>query len=106
MGVKEVESINNTRSNLNEKSYELRNVNVLSDLEEDLMRWILIEICGKHNHERAVTLIGHPYSGHLKADEKTVVADMTKNNMKPGNILLALKEHDPDNVSIIQTVYK
>jgi hypothetical protein len=35
--VKEVESIKNTRNNLNEKSQELRNVNVLSDLEEDLM---------------------------------------------------------------------
>jgi hypothetical protein len=62
-------------------------------------------ICGKHNHERAVTLIGHPYPRRLKPDEKTVVADMTKNNVKPGNILLALKEHDPHNVSIIQTIY-
>ena len=53
--------------------------------------WILIVICGKHNHEREVTFIGHPYPGRLKPIEKTVVADMTKNNVKPGSILLALK---------------
>ena len=67
--------------------------------------WILIVICGKHNHERAVTLKGRPYPRRLKPIEKTVVADMTKNNVKPGSILLALKEHDPDNVSTIQTIY-
>ena len=33
------------------------------------------------------------------------MANMTKNNVKLDNILLALKEHDPDNVSTIQTIY-
>jgi hypothetical protein len=57
-------------------------------------------ICGKQNHERAVALIGHPYPRCLKPDEKTIVADMTKNN-QPCNILLALKEHNPENLSTI-----
>lgn len=48
-------------------------------------------VCGLHNDERAKVLVGHPYPARLNSQEKTVVADMTKNFVKPGNILLALK---------------
>jgi Na+-translocating ferredoxin:NAD+ oxidoreductase RnfC subunit len=50
-------------------------------------------------------LVGHPYPGHLKPHQKTLVADMTKNDVNPSNILLALKERDPENLSTIKTIY-
>ncbi|XP_028180755.1 uncharacterized protein LOC114367761 [Glycine soja] len=59
--------------------------------------WAVKLICGIHNHELAKTLVGHPYAGRLTDDEKNIVADMTKSNVKPRNILLTLKEHNNSN---------
>ena len=46
--------------------------------------WRLIAKCGQHNLKRAETLVGHPYPGRLKPEEKRLVANMTKNRVRPG----------------------
>ncbi|KAH1127990.1 hypothetical protein GYH30_016532 [Glycine max] len=50
--------------------------------------WAVKLICGIHNHELAKTLVGHPYAGRLTDDEKNIIVDMTKSNVKPRNIML------------------
>jgi len=53
--------------------------------------WMVKLMCESHNHELAKSLVGHPYTGRLTKDEKTIIADMTKLMIKPRNILLTLK---------------
>ncbi|KAH1256756.1 Protein FAR1-RELATED SEQUENCE 5 [Glycine max] len=67
--------------------------------------WMVKFICGIHNHELEKTLVGHPYAGRLKNDEKNIIADMTKSNVKPRNILLTLKEHSANNCTTIKQIY-
>ncbi|KAH1203172.1 hypothetical protein GmHk_17G049485 [Glycine max] len=52
--------------------------------------WMVKLICGFHNHELAKTLVGHPYAGRLTNEEKNIIVDMTKLNVKPRNILLTI----------------
>ncbi|XP_006579274.1 uncharacterized protein [Glycine max] len=59
--------------------------------------WMVKLICEIHNHELAKTLVGLPYAGRLTDDEKNIIVDMTKSNVKPRNILLTLKEHNANN---------
>ncbi|KAL5180235.1 PKS-NRPS hybrid synthetase [Glycine soja] len=66
--------------------------------------WMVKLICGIHNHEKAKSLVGHPYAGRLTKDEK-IVADMTKSMVKPRNILLTLKEHNDNNYTTIKQIY-
>ena len=67
--------------------------------------WIVKLICGVHNHEMAKSLVGHPYVGRLTKDEKIVVTDMTKSMVKPINILLTLKEHNPSSYTTTKHIY-
>ncbi|KAL5158564.1 Protein FAR1-RELATED SEQUENCE 5 [Glycine soja] len=67
--------------------------------------WTVKLICGIHNHELAKTLVGHPYAGRLTDDEKNIIADMTKSNVKPRNILLTLKEHNANSCTTIKQIY-
>ncbi|KAL5146828.1 Protein FAR1-RELATED SEQUENCE 5 [Glycine soja] len=67
--------------------------------------WAVKLICGIHNHELAKTLVGHPYAGRLTDDEKNIIADMTKLNLKPRNILLTLKEHNSNSCTTIKQIY-
>ncbi|KAL5168091.1 Protein FAR1-RELATED SEQUENCE 5 [Glycine soja] len=67
--------------------------------------WMVKLICGIHNHELVKTLVGHPYAGRLTNDEKNIIADMTKSNVKPRNILLTLKEHNANNCTTIKQIY-
>ena len=62
-------------------------------------------ICGFHNHKKADTLIGHAFVGRLTEQERTLVADMTKNDVKPQKIMLTVKDHNPGNLSTINTIY-
>jgi len=41
----------------------------------------------------------------LTDDEKNIIADMTKWNVKPRNILLTLKEHNGNSCTIIKQIY-
>ncbi|KAH1265882.1 Protein FAR1-RELATED SEQUENCE 5 [Glycine max] len=67
--------------------------------------WAVKLICGIHNHELVKTLVGHPYAGRLTDDEKNIIADMTKSNVKPRNILLTLKEHNSSSCTTIKQIY-
>ncbi|KAH1243074.1 hypothetical protein GmHk_07G020237 [Glycine max] len=67
--------------------------------------WTMKLICGIHNHELVKTLVGHPYAGRLTDDEKNIIADMTKSNMKPRNIMLTLKEHNSNSYTTIKQIY-
>ncbi|KAH1249807.1 putative protein FAR1-RELATED SEQUENCE 10 [Glycine max] len=67
--------------------------------------WAVKLICGIHNHELAKTLVGHPYAGRLTDDEKNIIVDMTKMNVKPRNILLTLKEHNSSSCTTIKQIY-
>ncbi|KAL4563414.1 hypothetical protein LXL04_027455 [Taraxacum kok-saghyz] len=67
--------------------------------------WMLKVICDEHNHPPAQHLEGHPFARRLSADETRLVADLTRNNVTPRNILSTLKEQNKNNVSVIKTVY-
>jgi len=67
--------------------------------------WMMKLMCGSHNHELAKSLVGHPYSGRLTKDEKTIIVDMTKSMVKPRNILLTLKEHNVNSYTTIKQIY-
>jgi len=40
--------------------------------------WVLKVICGTHNHDLYDTIVDHPYAGKLKANEHSMLVDMTK----------------------------
>ncbi|XP_028193160.1 uncharacterized protein LOC114378724 [Glycine soja] len=67
--------------------------------------WTVKLICGIHNHELAKTLVEHSYAGRLTDDEKNIIADMTKSNVKPRNIQLTLKEHNANSCTTIKQIY-
>jgi len=67
--------------------------------------WTLAVKEGKHNHEPAQQLEGHPYAMRLSQDEKDIVAEMTKENAQPLNILARIKNKYKDNVSNLRNVY-
>jgi len=50
-------------------------------------------------------ICGHPYAGRLKTNEHSMLVDMTKSMVKPGNILRTLKENNEDNMTTIKQVY-
>ncbi|XP_057425864.1 uncharacterized protein LOC130719248 [Lotus japonicus] len=60
---------------------------------------------GKHNHEPAKSLVGHPYVGRLTEEEKGLVGTMTSTWTPPRQILAALKENNPGNLTTITQVY-
>ncbi|XP_058774347.1 uncharacterized protein LOC131648622 [Vicia villosa] len=51
-------------------------------------------------------LEGHNILGRLKDHERKFVNDMTKYNMAPRYIIVALKDKDPENLMSISQVYK
>ncbi|XP_038693791.1 uncharacterized protein LOC119991519 [Tripterygium wilfordii] len=67
--------------------------------------WMLRVQCGKHNHAATLYMEGDPYAGQLSAIENEILVDMSKNYVKPRNILNSLKNRDPDNASTIDTIY-
>ncbi|XP_024628739.1 protein FAR1-RELATED SEQUENCE 5-like [Medicago truncatula] len=62
--------------------------------------WWLAMICGMHNHD-----LDEKLSGHLIAEEKKKVIDMTKSLTVPRNILTNLKQNNKENVTTIKQVY-
>ncbi|XP_057452011.1 protein FAR1-RELATED SEQUENCE 6-like [Lotus japonicus] len=67
--------------------------------------WRLTVVRGDHNHQPAETLVGHAYAGRLTSQEKDMVAQTVDNRVNPGNMLLALKDANPQNVTTIRQVY-
>ncbi|XP_057433140.1 uncharacterized protein LOC130725957 [Lotus japonicus] len=70
----------------------------------DRMWWLKV-MDGKHNHEPAKSLVGHPYVGRLTEEEKGLVGTMTSTWTPPRQILAALKENNPSNLTTITQVY-
>ncbi|XP_004490176.1 uncharacterized protein [Cicer arietinum] len=51
------------------------------------------------------TLRGHAFLGRLSQEEKVVLGDMTKNMIKPRNILMTIKDHNVTSLTTIKQVY-
>ena len=67
--------------------------------------WSLNVVSGLHNHKMEPKLEGHMLDGRLTAEETKIVGDMTKNLIKPKNILLELKGKREDNLTVAKQVY-
>ncbi|KAL4559413.1 hypothetical protein LXL04_031551 [Taraxacum kok-saghyz] len=67
--------------------------------------WTLSVVCDKHNHEPAEHFEGHAFVMRLSDNETRLVADLTRLNVKPHDILTTLKEQNPENVSTLKTIY-
>lgn len=67
--------------------------------------WLLKSVCGYHNHPPAQQLEGHSFAGRLNKEEESWVCDMSKNMIKPRNILMTIKNKNEENVSTIRTIY-
>lgn len=68
--------------------------------------WKVTIMCGIHNHELATDLDGHDILGSLKHGEINFVSDMTKYNMAPRYIVVALKDRDLESLMIVKHVCK
>ncbi|XP_040361626.1 uncharacterized protein LOC112203005 [Rosa chinensis] len=79
--------------------FALRGINIVGD------EWMLEVTCGVHNHPHSQSLHGHSYVGRLSKEEHAMLVDMTNSLMKPKDILTALKKRDPENVTIMKTIY-
>ncbi|XP_057432143.1 uncharacterized protein LOC130724892 [Lotus japonicus] len=64
--------------------------------------WRLIVVRGDHNHKPAENLHGHAYVGRLTSEENDMVVKMVDNKVKPGNMLLALKSVNPQNLTTLE----
>ncbi|XP_076924729.1 uncharacterized protein LOC143587288 [Bidens hawaiensis] len=67
--------------------------------------WTLTMICDEHNHPPVQHMEGHPYAKRLTDDEFSLVAELTRMNVAPRDILSILKERNLSNASIISTIY-
>ncbi|XP_022031545.1 PKS-NRPS hybrid synthetase CHGG_01239-like [Helianthus annuus] len=59
----------------------------------------------KHKHEPFLYPEGHPSLTRLSPSEERTVEQMTHQNIKPRDILAAIKEQNPHNVSTRNTIY-
>ncbi|XP_076925217.1 uncharacterized protein LOC143587957 [Bidens hawaiensis] len=62
-------------------------------------------ICDEHNHPPVQHMEGHPYAKRLTDDEFSLVAELTRMNVAPHDILSILKERNISNASTISTIY-
>ncbi|KAH9750386.1 protein FAR1-RELATED SEQUENCE [Citrus sinensis] len=67
--------------------------------------WMLKVICGLHNHHSAQYLEGHSFAGRLTNEEVSILVDLSKNNVRPKEILHTLKTRDTFNVTTMKTIY-
>ncbi|KAJ0548314.1 putative OTU domain, MULE transposase domain, FHY3/FAR1 family [Helianthus annuus] len=67
--------------------------------------WDLRVEKAKHNHEPFLYPEGHPSLMRLTPSEERTVEQMTHQNIKPRDILVAIKEQNPHNVSTRNTIY-
>ncbi|XP_076958902.1 uncharacterized protein LOC143634796 [Bidens hawaiensis] len=62
-------------------------------------------ICDEHNHPLVQHMEGHPYAKRLTDDEFSLVAELTRMNVAPRDILSILNERNLSNASTISTIY-
>ncbi|KAH6801481.1 hypothetical protein C2S52_001945 [Perilla frutescens var. hirtella] len=73
-------------------------------LEKD-DEWLIKVVCGSHNHRPIEQFEGHSFVGRLNKEEDTLLFDMTKNMIKPRNILMAIKDKNSRNATTMKTIY-
>ncbi|XP_071695799.1 uncharacterized protein [Rutidosis leptorrhynchoides] len=67
--------------------------------------WTLKVISDQHNHQPIQYMEGHPYAQRLSDEEFSLVAELTKMNVPPRDILAILKKKNISNVSSLRTIY-
>ncbi|XP_071713568.1 protein FAR1-RELATED SEQUENCE 5-like [Rutidosis leptorrhynchoides] len=72
---------------------------------EQYNSWMLKVICNEHNHQPIRYMEGHPYAQRLSDNEFSLVAELFRMNMAPRDILSVIKQHYPNNVSLLSTIY-
>lgn len=61
--------------------------------------------CDTHNHPRGQHMEGHAHARRLSNQEIRLVEQLTEQNVPPRNILSTIKNQNPDNVSVLKTIY-
>ncbi|KAD3067639.1 hypothetical protein E3N88_35519 [Mikania micrantha] len=67
--------------------------------------WKLRVVNNEHNHQGAEQLGGHPYAMRLNESETRLVEQLSNQNMLPRDILAAVRDQNPDNVSNLRSIY-
>lgn len=67
--------------------------------------WMLEVVCGVHNHQAADYLEGHSYVSRYSEEEYSLLKDISKSNVPPKDILVAMKKKDPLNTTTMKAVY-
>ncbi|KAC9183977.1 hypothetical protein E3N88_46217 [Mikania micrantha] len=67
--------------------------------------WKLRVVNNEHNHLAAEQLGGHPYAMRLNENETRLVEQLSNQNMLPRDILAAVKDQNPENVSNLRNIY-
>lgn len=68
-------------------------------------QWELEVACGVHNHVVSEYIEGHSFAGRLTEEENSLLVALSKTLVKPKDILKTIKSQNPQNTSIIKTVY-
>lgn len=63
--------------------------------------WLLLVVCGVHNHPTANHLKSHSYVGRLLNEGSSFLKNMSKSNVRPKDILSAMKQRDAFNTTAI-----
>ncbi|XP_057441277.1 protein FAR1-RELATED SEQUENCE 5-like [Lotus japonicus] len=67
--------------------------------------WTVLVHSGIHNHDTAEVLQGHSYVGRLNPEEKAMVGEMIEERVKASDILIAIRKHNPTNLTRIKQIY-
>ncbi|XP_038687515.1 uncharacterized protein LOC119986895 [Tripterygium wilfordii] len=54
--------------------------------------WMVSVVCGTHNHSAALYMESHAYVGRFSTTKNDILVDLSKNLVKPRNILYTLKK--------------
>ncbi|KAD2804648.1 hypothetical protein E3N88_38025 [Mikania micrantha] len=67
--------------------------------------WKLRVVNSEHNHQGAEQLDSHSYAMRLNEAETRLVEQLSNQNILPRDILAAVKDQNPDNVSNLRSIY-
>ncbi|KAK1295567.1 Protein FAR1-RELATED SEQUENCE 4 [Acorus calamus] len=68
-------------------------------------KWMIKVLDGTHNHPLIKNAEGRSFGGRLLNEEYEILRDLTKNGVRPRDILLHLKNRDSSNASTLTTIY-
>ncbi|XP_038697736.1 uncharacterized protein LOC119995336 [Tripterygium wilfordii] len=67
--------------------------------------WVLEVINGTHNHPDVEYFEGHSYAGRLTHEQTELLVDMSKNLVRPKEILCTINNSYPSNATTLRTIY-